>query len=343
MTSTNPAITAFFCNLSALLQQHITPIAHHLDQDAALLQHAYQQLTAIGGLALLVPENCGGIGGERSERIAYNVLMAQHTGALLFLDAQHQHAVTHLKKFLPNPKVAAALQAACQQAMGLALAANRNILGVQPTATGFALSGQLRWVTGFGYFSHILLSFDHEQITFYTLLPFTAAKQNNCHIAISPPIETAVFRAANTVSVTLENWPITHAQIIVIQPTTIRTPSEHPTIYTFAGVIKALLDIATTQGKYADQPEIAIKLAQLEMQWQDYYDRVIVGTTCPLTLRAEGWALAETCATLARLACGSDTLLAKHPVARISREIWQYTVAGLSLDQLRAYLAKQSL
>src|SRR5262249_33085262 len=103
-------ITDFFASLSVFLSNEITPIASQLDSDLTLLKKMQQKLVALGDLAFLIPHAYGGIGGGRDERIAYNILMSQHSGALLFLHTQHQHAMTKLKELLPNAKVAAVLK-----------------------------------------------------------------------------------------------------------------------------------------------------------------------------------------------------------------------------------------
>jgi len=78
------------------------PLAYELDQDPILLKQAYEELIQEGALGLLIPESCGGQGGNRKDWACYNIEMAACSGALLFLQAQHQFSVHRLKTLLPE-------------------------------------------------------------------------------------------------------------------------------------------------------------------------------------------------------------------------------------------------
>jgi hypothetical protein len=83
---------------------------------------------------------------------------------------------------------------------------------------------------------------------------------------------------------------------------------------------------------------VKLKHQELLEQWRDYYDKIINEEMNPLTLRSVGLSLAMKCTHFARMVCGSEAVLAPHPLNRINREIWQYAIAGYSLDQLEVYL-----
>ena len=57
-----------------------------------------------------------------------------------------------------------------------------------------------------------------------------------------------------------------------------------------------------------------------------------------ISVAGQGLNLAEQCMLLARISCGSAGILKSHPLGRVMREIWQYTIAGYSEDQMKAYL-----
>ncbi|MFI0347866.1 MAG: acyl-CoA dehydrogenase family protein [Chthoniobacterales bacterium] len=332
-------ITPFFKKLSSFLEREVAPIAYQLDEEADLFRKFHERFVDLGSLNFLIPQSLGGLGGERREWIEYNVLMAQYSGALLFLQAQHQYSVSRLKKLLPDPRVEKTLRwlAVSKQGIGLALAKNKNLFHVASTDEGYHLSGTLPWVTGLDYFSHLLLSFEHNGMLFYTLLPFQALKRNEGNLLMSPKIETAVFNSISSNSMRLDHWFISHDEIIFSHPIVPKKPIEHPSVYNLAGAAKALLKEAL-QGKYGNLPEVKKTHGQLSNSWNEYYHRILEDKTCPLTLRAEGVELAERCVLLSRVACGSVSVLKSHPVARLSREIWQYTIAGYSEEQLKAYL-----
>jgi hypothetical protein len=81
----------------------------------------------------------------------------------------------------------------------------------------------------------------------------------------------------------------------------------------------------------------------LEPLYKELVDKQVLKLLIPddsnsLQLRAAGLALAEQCVLFARISCGAVSLLEGHPITRISREIWQYTIAGYSEEQALAYL-----
>lgn len=123
-------ISTFFTTLNTFLDSCITPISDKLDYDPQLLQQAYQQLIEIGALRLLIPEHLGGLGGERSEWVNYNLTMAKYSGALLFLQAQHQYSVSKLKQLLPGEAIEKCLVdlAHKNEGIGICLAADKKIL-----------------------------------------------------------------------------------------------------------------------------------------------------------------------------------------------------------------------
>ena len=328
----------FFQNLESFLEKEIAPIANRLDDEEGLFREFYSRLVDLGCLKLLIPSRFGGLGGERYDWIEYNIVMSQYSGALLFLQAQHQFSVSQLNKLLPHATVESLLQslASKNQGIGLALQKNRELLQVEKVPQGYRLSGTFLWTTGFGFFSHLLVSFEYEGILFYTLLPFQPFEMEGGTITLSPKIETVVFNAVPSHSVTLNQWLIEENDLLAMHPVAPKKITEHPSMYNFAGISKALLKVIL-QGQYGSTPQVLEKYASLEERSNQYHRRVIEGVHPPLTLRCEGLQLAEECALLARLSCGAASILKEHPLNRLTQEMWQYTVAGYSEDQRKAY------
>ncbi|HVE44750.1 MAG TPA: acyl-CoA dehydrogenase family protein [Gammaproteobacteria bacterium] len=329
----------FFNELSVFLNDNIAPISNALDNDSHLLAIAFEQLRNLGGLKLLIPVECGGLGGGRAEWIEYNILLAQYSGALLFLQAQHQFAIVELKKLLPDQSVHDFLKKVADSHLGLGIsfAANKKLLHVTKSDGGFIVSGKLPWVTGFHFYSSILLSFDIDGFVYYTLLPFQSS-QENTSILISPRIDIAALDSTHTVSVMLNEYYVDKDAIISKKPYQDKVHSEHPAIYNFAGAANALLHIAMN-GKYKNNKQVKLNYAILLDEWNDYYSKIVNNNACPLTLRASGFQLAQKCIHFARIACGAESLVSSHTINRITREVWQYTIAGYSEDQLEAYLS----
>lgn len=333
----------FFQKLTDFLEKEIVPVASRLDEEPELYAEVYARFVKLGGLNLLIPKELGGLGGERHDWIEYNILISQYSGALLFLQAQHQYSISQLKKLLPDDKVEKLLQMLAQreQGIGLALQKNKNVLQVDVVPEGYRLSGTFLWTTGFNYFSHLLVSFEQEGTLFYTLLPFQPAQKREGSMTLSSRIETAVFNAVPSHRVVLNEWLIRKEDILATHPVAPKELTEHPSVYNLAGASKALLNMAL-QGQYGSTQEVLETHTLLKECWNSYYQHILEGTHDPFVLRAEGLQLAERCSLLARTACGAASILKEHPINRLIRETWHHTMAGYSEEQRKAYLGSIS-
>ena len=329
----------FFQKLTDFLEEEVAPVANQLDEDEQLYCDVYSRFVQLGTLNLLIPKYLGGLGGERHEWMEYNILLSQYSGALLFLQAQHQYCISRLKALLPQSQVEEVLRSlACEgKGVGLALQKNPKLLKVIAVPDGFRLSGKFLWTTGATYFSQLLISFECDNQLHYTLLPFESLQQDGGSITLLPKIETVVFNSVTNNSVVLDQWFIPKHAIFATHQVKPKTPTEHPSIYNFAGAAKALLNLVL-EGRYGSTSEILQRHALLDQAWDKYYLHMKEGIISPLTLRNEGFELVEQCSLLARISCGSAGILKTHSLGRILREIWQYTIAGYSEDQMRSYL-----
>lgn len=332
----------FFKNVKDFLECEVAPIANQLDEDEQLYRKIYARFIKLGILNLLIPKYLGGLGGERREWIDYNILVSQYSGALVFLQAQHQYSISRLKTLLPEPEVEEVLRRLAREALqgkgiGLALQKNPNLLKVTAVPEGFRLSGKFLWTTGEAYFPHLLVSFESGGHLHYTLLPFETLQKEGGSITLSQKVETVVFNSVTNNSVILDQWLIPKSAIITSHLIKPKTSAEHPSIYNFAGAAKALLKLVL-EGRYGSAPEVLQQHALLDQAWDKYYGRIKEGTTLPLVLRNEGLELVEQCSLLARISCGSAGILKSHSLGRILREIWQYTIAGYSEEQMKSYM-----
>lgn len=335
-------ISAFFKSLQTFLDERIAPISEKLDVDFQTLHNAYRELVELGALRLLIPAHLNGLGGDRSEWLKYNILMAQYSGALLFIQAQHQYSVSKLKQLMPGKPIEACLQTLARENKGIGIcgAADKKILLGEPEGDGYRINGELYWVTGYQFFDEILTSFDYGDSNYYIKLPLDTIENNGGKIEVGDLITTAVFNSTNTIKVKIQNWFVSHADIIAQVTSDKNKPLIHPTAYNFAGASIALLALAKN-GKYADNPQIEKRHRQLSERLEQYCEFLSMPTDNPCGRRAQGRQLAEECAMFTRSAWGAASIIASNPMNRICREIWQYTVAGYTEEQVEAYITTQ--
>ena len=82
-----------FKQLTDFCEEYVKPVANQLDEDPALLKQLFQQLNEQAWLGWSMPKSLGGSGGGEADIKTFYSLMAQYSGALSLLYAQHHMAV----------------------------------------------------------------------------------------------------------------------------------------------------------------------------------------------------------------------------------------------------------
>ncbi|MCP4475566.1 MAG: acyl-CoA/acyl-ACP dehydrogenase [Gammaproteobacteria bacterium] len=201
-------ISEHLARVENFLKAEVAPIANELDGDYQQLVEVFGRFKQLGILGLLVPQELGGWGGGHHALVHYNMLLANYSSALLFLQAQHQYVVMDLSKYSLTEKVKVLFNkmAKKQQAVGVCLSAKKTT--AIEDGDSLRLSLTMPWVSGYGIFDKILISFLYNDDLCYTLIPFKNCKTNHGTIECSERIETVVVNAVNTVRVDMDSWPI---------------------------------------------------------------------------------------------------------------------------------------
>ncbi|GAB4340806.1 MAG: acyl-CoA dehydrogenase family protein [Cyanophyceae cyanobacterium] len=204
------AIAADFAwsELAAHLTADIDPIAAQLDHDAIALAAAFRGLGARGWLGLRVPKELGGLGLSDRAYGQVRELLARHSGALAFLQAQHQSAAaivaasdnTALRdRYLPD---------LCwgRRSLGISFSHLRRsgepVLRAEPTASGdgYHLTGSAPWITGWGCFSESVVAATlPDGAILLALIPLDE-NADRATLHFSDPLPLAAMAATQTVS-----------------------------------------------------------------------------------------------------------------------------------------------
>ncbi|HEY9846994.1 MAG TPA: acyl-CoA dehydrogenase family protein, partial [Candidatus Caenarcaniphilales bacterium] len=142
----------------AYLQESVAPQANEMDSDPEVL---YTALRGLGGRALLalrVPKAWGGTEASAETFWTFQEMVARYSGALAFVQTQHQSAAAMLaqsdnellkQEYLPPMNQGKTL-------VGIAFSQLRRqgdpLVKALPVAGGYQLDGKLPWVTGFRFF-----------------------------------------------------------------------------------------------------------------------------------------------------------------------------------------------
>jgi hypothetical protein len=322
---------AYLKQFKQFLIRHVAPLASKMDRDPEVLRDVFDTFKRQRGLTVRMPAKEGGHCLSEQGFARFRIQLARYCGALSFLQAQHQVAVTWLAKSPAQDHVRPFYQRILQDGMALGigfLSPRHQAFEVKQEGSTYVLCGEIPWVTGYGFLQHIVTSFEQDGYRHFLVLPFSSCTQASGRLTYSEPLPLIVFNALNTVRARLENWLVPLDRIFLSLPLNPeQAPERHNSVYTLAGAALGLQDLVR---QLTNLPAgMQSESQRLQQRLQLYLDNIMQAGGSPSALRAEGACIARDWATLAQWTYGGKALLLDHPVNRLSREIWQYGVAGL--------------
>lgn len=347
------------------LQTEIVPVANQLDFEPEALRRAllmmsdrnahHQQNSLLG---LKVPTESGGAGFTELDYRQFQIMMTRSSGALAFLQTQHQSAVGMLAKS-SNKLFQADLFPDVTRGnilVGVGFSHLRRsglpMLTATVTENGYLLSGEVPWITGYNFFSYFICGAilpDGREL--YGLLPFENKIQSQGSITFSPPLELMAMMATNTVSAQINQWFLPNDRLVNIQPPDSIHHSSRQNVLNhgfFAlGCAYAGLDIlAVVENKK--------QLNFLQSTWRSLHQEVqqceknmmavVLDTKSTykekLNLRIEAISLAQRCSTAGIIASSGAANYLKSSAARVYREALLFSVSGQTTDVMQKSLQK---
>lgn len=343
--------------IKTFFNTHIAPQAAKLDRNPAALKLALKQMGDRSWLALKVAPELGGTGLKEAEYRRLQITMARASGALTFLQTQHQSAVVKIarsnnlrlrQEFFPEV-------AKGDRAIGVGFShlrrSGRPSVRAKQTADGYLLSGTIPWITGYDIFSHFILGAvlaDGREL--YGLLPLQNWLQpSGGQIAIDPPMKLLAVSATNTVSAKLDRWYLPPDRVVSISPPgAIHISSRRNTLnhgFFALGCAYAGLDILKT---IAEKKQLKF----IDRSWQtlleevEYREREAIAlisrndTTYEQKLdsRAKAIDLALRCSQAAVFASSGAANYFESNAGRVYREALLFSVSGQTTDVMEASL-----
>lgn len=324
------------------LQSSVAPNANTLDSDPGALGKALQGLCDRGLMALKRPKEFGGPAWPESDFRNFQEEVARASGALAFLQTQHQSAVgliakgsnEHLKReILPQMHGG-------QELTGIAFSQLRRpgppITRAEPVPGGYIINGALPWATGHSFFCHVLFGAALEDgSSVFGLAPFKSTET----IKYSPPMQLAAMESAQTVSAEIHNHFLADEFVVEVKPPgwILRNDMINITLQGFfaIGCARAGIDVirhaagqrerhALTQAADLLESEVAACRERLQAA------QIASEETTQEKLELRAWAidLAGRCAHAAVAASGGRANSLDHPAQRITREAMVFTVSA---------------
>lgn len=335
--------------LDNLFRTTIAPQAAQLDRDPQVLSRAFRLLGDHGALGLKASTDWGGQAWESEAIYRFTERLARYSGALVFLQTQHQRCVQELANSDNQALKQRYLRAAIAGQIGLGVGFSHLRRPQQPviakeTPAGYVFNGTVPWITGFGIFQHwMLAALLPDGRAVFVLAPFQAMDDDS--LSFSQPMQLAALASTQTVTATLHDWVAPKELLLDIKPAGWIQQSDrtYPLTHNFfaLGCAQAGLDIMA-QAQSAALPAIGETYKRLRDQVahcrQKTYETLANPSEKRLQLRAWAIDLAVRCGHGAVIVSRGAANLAEHPAQRVYREALAFSVSGQNNQVLAASL-----
>ncbi|HEY9907529.1 MAG TPA: acyl-CoA dehydrogenase family protein [Thermosynechococcaceae cyanobacterium] len=360
-----PSSSSVLTIAARLLQEAITPHAAEIDRDSRALEDALNQLGQANLLALKVPRSLGGWGVDDLTFGQFQALLARTSGALAFLQAQHQSAGAILshsnnaevqQAYLPRMAIGEAR-------VGVSFAhLRRHPSPVRAIATlhGYRITGESPWVTGYGIFQTFIVAAtlpDGQAV--YGMVPFRTISsptvsshtphQDGGTIACGKPMELAAMSSTATVAVQFQDWFLPQSQVVCLKPVSAIPQSDRLNVLQHSffalGCAAAGLDILDATAEAKQLLFLRSTHTQLSAELADCRQKIFAarsGEEFAVKLELRAWAidLAVRCAHAAVAASSGAANQSHHAAQRVYREALAFTVSGQTTAVMEATLAR---
>ena len=338
-------------SIETYLREFVAPNAADIDRNSQALKFALQGMGERNLLALKVPLNFGGGGWHEIEYRRLQIVMARYSGALTFLQTQHQSAASQLAKsnnlalqeeYLPymgNGKKLVGVGFSHLRRQG------KPTLNASAVKGGYILNGNIPWITGFNFFDNFIVGAtlpDGKEL--YGILPFKNTIDKK--LSFSPPMSLIAMSATNTVSGKLNHYLLKQDRVVKINFSGAIHLSSRQNIlnqgFYALGCAYAGIDILRAterQKQLAFLQESAQRLLQkvtncdrkmtlaLSNKETSYEDK--------LKLRSQAINLASLCSHAAVIAASGSANAIDSPAGRVYREALLFSVSGQTIDVMK--------
>ncbi len=336
-------------SIQLYLQTEIAPKANLIDFQVEELKFALEELGDRNLLALRVPKIWGGADLDPLTFYAFQELLAQYSGALAFLQTQHQSAGAMIAKstnedlhhaYLPH-------MGKGQKGVGIGFSHLRRETNPPLKAiaikNGYQFHGHIPWLTGWNIFQEVLVAGllpDGQAV--YGIIPFVEQDR----IRFSAPMPLAAMTSTNTVSAELIDWFLPNQLVVSIQPAKSIHKSDRINILNHSffalGCAQAGLNIVESVRQQKSFLAIAAAQAKLTQELSECRAAIYSASDRSfeekLKLRAIAIDLAVRCAHAAVIVSSGAANSLMHPAQRIYREALVFSVAGQTTAILEASL-----
>ncbi len=343
----------------SFLRESVAPLASEIDSDSALLKDALRGMGDRILLALRVPTSWGGTEVSEATYRRFQQLVPRYSGALAFLQTQHQSAAELLtsseneslkRQYLPYMSNG-------QKLVGVGFSQLRRtgdpLVKAIPVEGGYQLEGEVPWVTGFRFFQDFIVGAalpDGRAV--YGLVPFVETFQDTGGaISYSEPMQLAAMASTNTVTATLTQWFLPQERVIFVKSAGAIHENDKKNVihhgFFALGCARAGLDILETTYYKKPLPFLKQAFESLHAEVTRCDDAMMLALSPDsqpweerLQLRAWAINLAVRCANAAVTVSSGAANYKNHAAQRVYREALVFTVSGQTTAVMEATLAR---
>lgn len=341
------------------LRESVAPLASEIDRDPEVLREALKGMGDRSLLGLKIPQRWGGAQASEATSRYFQQLVPRYSGALAFLQTQHQSAAGFLtnseneslkQQYLPymsNGRVLVGIGFSQLRRQGSPL------VKAIPVDGGYQLDGEVPWVTGFSFFHDFIVGAAlPEGRELYGIVPFTETFQAaGGAITFSEPMQLAAMASTNTVTATLTQWFLPEECILFLKPAGAIHENDKKNVlhhgFFALGCARAGLDIVEAADRAKQLPFIKQAFESLNEELthcQSGMMQALPADSQPweerLQLRAWAINLAVRCASAAVTVSSGAANLSDRAAQRIYREALVFTVSGQTTAVMEATLAR---
>ncbi len=341
------------------LRESVAPLASEIDCDPEALRDALKGMGNRSLLALRVPKIWGGAEVNEETYRRFQQLVPRYSGALAFLQTQHQSAAEMLanseneslkRQYLPYMSKGQVL-------VGVGFSQLRRkgdpLVKAIPVEGGYLLNGEVPWVTGFSFFQDFIVGAalpDGRAV--YGMVPFVETfQETGGAMAFSEPMELGAIASTNTVTATLTHWFLPQERVVFVKKAGAIQENDKKNVlyhgFSALGCARAGLDILEAAAKTKQLPFLKPAFDSLNEELTRCQTAMMQALpadskTWEERLQLRAWAinLALRCANAAVTVSSGAANYRYHAAHRVYREALVFTVSGQTTAVMEATLAQ---
>ncbi len=340
-------------------QEIIAPQAATIDCNPEALRKAIQGMGHLSLLALRIPKSWGGAELSELDYCRFQITIARYSGALTFLQTQHQSAANQIansnNQYLKQEYLPFMAEGKVLVGVGFSQLRRRGepLMKAIPVAGGYLLEGEVPWITGFGFFQDFIIGAtlpDGGEL--YGIAPFKATiQQSGGSISFSDILELNAMGSANTVKGRLKGWFLEGDRLLRIKPAGSIHQNDKKNVlhhgFYALGCAWAALDILELAEKKKGLASIQEAFVSLKRELTNcqfvMFVAVKMENKCfeeKLALRVKAINLARKCAGAAVVASSGGANSKYNPAGRVYREALMFSVFGQTTAVMEATLSQ---